>query len=235
MRGAYVLALLAAVSASGATAQRRSEMETGSIIPIPERARIPVDAKLTEDDRGRVAMEAFARCTVDRKAMQVGKIISLPANRISMDVWGRLADSECLAGGQLAFKPAVLRGALFTELYRRREQDVARGKAWTLPVVPFDDQAPIAADDPDPVNTALLSFAACVVAGDPDHAKVMVLMPNASAAQNAATSALRPSLGRCLTAGNTVKLSKTILEGALGEALYRGSSRPAPQASTELK
>lgn len=235
MKAVVIIALSFLVWTAGVSAQRRMEKNAGSYILIPERARIPDGAGLSKVDRGRVAMASFAGCTVDRKSYRLPKLLSLPANRMDSKVWAGLADDECLASGQMAFQPIILRGALFTELYRRRHKAVARGQTWTLPVVPFNDHLAIDADDPSPVTTAVLAFAACIVAKDPIHAKAIMLASTTSSAQDAAITALKPSLGPCLPEGQTITLSKSILEGAIGEIMYRGTAQPTSTASTETE
>lgn len=227
-----VFALTVLGMAQGAVAQRRVESDTGSHIPIPKRARIPEALDASKAESARVALAEFARCTVDRKAADVAKMLTIAANRLDDKVWTRLADDQCLDSGMMKFRSILLRGALFVELEHRRYDFKQRGKQWMLPVVPINDSLTIAPQDPDPTSTALLSFATCVVDHAPDKAEAVLRTPTASTAQNAAFTALNPELGTCLPQGATVKLSKSILEGALAEATYRGHipAQPATEA-----
>ncbi|MEP9401156.1 hypothetical protein [Sphingomonas sp. VNH70] len=222
--------------ASPALAQRQVEEDTGSRIAVPRRARIPDSPGLSEHARARVTLAQFARCTVDRKPSQVSAIVAQPAERLGDTLVAKAADDDCLSSGQMRMKPLLMRGALFTELYRRRNQAERRGAAWRMPAVAFDAHTPVAAADPEiAVQLALLSFAACVVQRDPETAKAVVLKPAASKEQDAAFAALAPLLGPCLPSGQEIKLGKTILEGALGEVLYRGTVPVARTVSQEAR
>ncbi|MCU6452539.1 hypothetical protein LPN01_00435 [Sphingomonas sp. A2-49] len=231
-----MVAMLGLSIGSPAVAQKQTEMDTGSNIPIPRRARIAEGAGLSDIDRGRIAMAEFARCTVDRQSARVTGIAARPADKIDGPSLARLADDECLSSGELRFKPLLLRGALFVELYRRRNDARARKVAWQMPAVPFD---PVVKTDPADatlsVQMALLAFAQCVVTRDPATASAVVMGPTASKTQNAAFAVLAPKLGSCLYDGQKITLSKLILEGALGEVLYRGTVPSVTTASQETR
>jgi hypothetical protein len=81
----------------------------------------------------------------------------------------------------------------------------------------------------------LLVLAQCVVEHDPVDAKAVVMARTASPAQNAAFAALAPNISQCLPSGQKLTLGKIILEGALGEVLYRGAVPPVRPASQESK
>lgn len=205
-----------------ALAQKRVETDTGTRIPVPLRARVPDVIGPATASQARVVMAEFSRCTVDRKIAVLSKLLSLPANRIESARWGPLAEDDCMADGTLRFKAMTMRGAVFGELYRRRQDALQHGKPWSLPVVPVVYTERIDPDDTNPVNTALVMFAACVIDRAPDKARAVLASPSASTAQDAAITALGPDLGPCLPQGRTITLNKSIIEGALGEALYRG-------------
>ncbi|MFD1036250.1 hypothetical protein ACFQ15_16565 [Sphingomonas hankookensis] len=236
MKLALIMAALVVPVASPALAQRQVEMDTGSSIAVPRRARISDAPGLSDQVRARKALADFARCTVDRKAQQMSGILAQPADKLSDTQFSKVADDECLMSGQMRMKPIMMRGAIFVELYRRRDQAERRGSAWSLPTVTFDVRAPV-----DPANTefalqaGLLSFASCVVGRDPSAAKAVVLGPTASKEQDAAFAALAPHLGKCLPSGQNIKLGKPILEGALGEVLYRGTVPVASPVSQETR
>lgn len=232
------LALLLGLSmlASPVAAQKQTEMETGSLIGIPRRARIADGSGISAVDRGRMAMAEFARCTVDRRSSGVAKMLTLPADAVASNTMAALADDECLASGQLKFKPILLRGALFVELYRRRIDGDRRNVVWRMPVVAFDPAKKVEdASGNAAVQVALLTLAQCVVERDAAGAKAVVLSPTSSKAQDAAFVALTPKIGSCLYAGQKLALSKMVLEGALGEVLYRGAVPTARPASQETK
>jgi hypothetical protein len=226
-----ILTLMGLVLVSPANAQRKTEADTGSSIPIPLRARLPDRPGLSAADRGRIAMAEFARCTVDRREAGVVRMLNLPAEKVLPGSFAGLADDECLASGQMKFRPMLLRGALFVELYRRRNAAMMRQVAWRMPVVRFDANAPVdPASETPAVEMGLLAFAECVAKRDPVNAKAIVVGPTVSKAQDAAFAAITPNLGPCLFADQKITLGKIYLEGALGEVLYRGSAASADTA-----
>lgn len=236
MRAAFAIGLLGFTIAASAEAQTKTEAETGSLIGVPRRARIADDPGISAADRGRLAMAEFARCTVDRRSVQVAKVATLSAQTLNGRSIAPLADDECLASGSMAFKPILLRGALFVELYGRRTDALARGQVWRLQSKPFDQAVEFDKSDGDlTVQMGLLTFSECVVGRDPAGAKAVVSAPTVSKAEDAGFGALRPSLGRCYPAGSSISLSKPILKGALAEILYRGTVKPVPSASQEAK
>ena len=235
MRSSLALAMVGLSIASGAIAQKQTEADTGTNIPIPRRARLPETPGLSAADRRRIAMAEFARCTVDRQSGRVARLLALPAEDVNTTALAAMADDECLASGMMRFKPMLLRGALFVEVYRRRSEAGMRKVAWQLPVVPFDPNTQTTTVDGDRnIQMGLLVLAQCVAEHDPVDAKAVVMARTASPAQNAAFAALAPNISQCLPSGQKLTLGKIILEGALGEVLYRGvvpSARPASQES----
>nr|WP_295667160.1 hypothetical protein [Sphingomonas sp.] len=236
MKAALLLTLLSMSITVDAVAQVNTELETGSIIPIPRRATIDDRPGLSEVDRFRLAMSEFARCTVDRKSVRIAQLLRLPADKINGASMVPLADDQCLSSGEMKFNALLLRGALFVELYRRRSAAEARGQAWRLPATPFDSKASVSpSSNTDATHLGLLAFADCVVTRDPVTTRGLVKAPTTSKAQDAAFAVLSPNLGPCLLQGQKIKLGKMILEGALGEILYRGTVQSMPQASKETK
>lgn len=236
MKGISALFLLCLASSEYAEAQPVIEQQTGSHIPIPRRARIEERPGLSKIDEGRLSMAQFARCTVDRRAADVQKMLKLPADQVTATTMASLADDECLESGQMSFSPVLLRGALFAELYRRRTAAEGRGLPWRMAVVPFDPRA-VAAEGSDAAKAqqGLLTFASCVVARDSAAAKSVVSALPTSKSQNDAFVGLTPNLGQCLFQDQKITLSKIVLEGALGEVLYRGVVTQTPEVSRETK
>ncbi|WP_294323048.1 hypothetical protein [uncultured Sphingomonas sp.] len=237
MKHPLITAILLASIATPALGQRQVEMETGSSIPVPRRARISNESGLTEQAQARRTLAEFARCTVDRRSAEVSVIAAQPAEKLSDSRFMKIADDECLSSGQMRMRPLLMRAALFVELYRRRDQAERRGAAWAVPAVAFDERAAVAgaATGGLALEVGLLSFASCVIRHDAEAAKAVVLKPTASKEQDAAFAALAPHLGQCLPSGQNVKLSKPILEGALGEVLYRGTVPPTSPVSQEAR
>lgn len=210
-----------------ATGQPQVERDTGSMIPVPARARIPETGDQAE--RNRIALSEFARCTVDRHGSELRKLVVLRADETDGYAWARLADNECLLSGQMRFKATLLRGAVFVELYRRRSVNrvtTGLGQAQAAPFVVMN--VPASAGEDRVLQAGLLNFADCVIDHDRNDASVMVVARTASLEQNAALQKLAPFLGVCLPQGQQIKLARPVLEGAVAEVLYRGSAQAAP-------
>lgn len=236
MRHALITAMLLAPVASPALGQRQVESDTGSAIPVPRRARISDASGLSDQARARKTLAEFARCTVDRKMKQVSAVAARPVDKLNDSHFVKIADDECMSSGEMRMKPMLMRGALFVELYRRRDQAKRRGGSWSLPAVAFDERAQVdTANGALALEVGLLSFASCVIRHEPETTKAVVLKPAASKEQDAAFAALAPHLGQCLPSGQNIKLSKPILEGALGEVLYRGTVPLASPVSQEVR
>ena len=227
-----LLLVAAGVLGAPAHAQRAYEKETGSNIPIPKRAQIP--EKGSDAEQGRVVMAEFARCTLDREPAKVAKLLGQPLGHAYVAAMQDLVSDECLAAGQITFQPILLRGALFTELWRRRVIAEAKGQTWE-PVLPvYDLSTPIT--DPDPAvqrQAGLLWLGDCIVKRDRAAANDVVVRPTASKAQSEAYSRLIPNLSPCLPQGQQVTFSKPILEGALAEALYRAPAAPKIESGAQ--
>ncbi len=223
----FGVALTLICAAASASAQRATEQETGSRIPIPQRARIPDAGTMPQVNRVRIVMAEFARCVVDRKYHQVEQALALPTGQAFNHAVAELATDECLASGEMRFKAVAIRGPLFTELYRRRVAAEKAGRTWGPAVAKVDLAAPaIALDQGEQQHLAMMAFGDCVVTRDAEAARRVVLAPTASDAQDRAIAAIAPSLGPCIVQGTTLHFGKQVLEGILAEVLYRGVNAP---------
>lgn len=210
--------------------QDSTELDTGSHIPVPRRARI-VSSNLSQADNNRVTMSDFAKCVVARNPVAVARGLPIMIKgEQRQNILSGLATPQCLEDGQMSVPPRLMRGALFVELYRLY---ALRKKVIFAP-------APLQLDEPllpenraDPVEAGLLAFGDCVVKRDEVTARHVVVSPTASAEQNAAFKVLIPNLGPCLIAGQKITFSKPIIEGVLAEVLYREALSPIVQAGTK--
>ena len=225
---AGTLAVLATVPLA---AQSRYEKDTGSLIAIPERAKSP-DRKLSEEELGREMMNRYARCIVDRTPTRVAEAIALkPGDDI--EAFNKAATDECLDSGRMQFSASVLRGAVYGELYRRQQKG-AKDVVRKFPVQPLDWSAapPPAASERARANYFLLWLSDCVHESSAEAMRSVVKNPVGSKIQQAAYSAVIPSLGPCIPEGQKLSFSRSMLEAAFGEYLYR-SQVPAIPAVKE--
>ncbi|WP_156460627.1 hypothetical protein [Sphingomonas sp. Leaf339] len=216
------------LSALGTSEAQQRETDTGSHVTVPYRARITDAANVTAADRGRMVMQMFASCVLDRSSRQVA--VALAESTESDQAAGliKLANSDCLDSGEIRFQQIFLRGAIFTELYRRREA----GRAGQPALVGYDLTQAAGATGKSQVYWWLMDLADCVVAKDRAAAKRFVVAPVVGAEESAALTNLTPSLGPCVTADQKIGLNRAVIKGALAEVLYRGAK---PSIAAERK
>jgi len=169
-------------------------------------------------------LSEFARCVADRSPARVTSALSLPISIAYSRAMKNMASDECLSSGMMHFNIQLFRGALFSELWRRRVAAERKGRPWGPVLPPFDVNSP----DEETYAEAqqqreLLSFGDCVVKRDRTDASDILTLPIASREQRDAYRRLIPHLDPCVSQGTQITFSKPILEGALAEALYRGS------------
>jgi len=100
----------------------------------------------TAQDKARETLDRFAECEMRLRQASIERAIQLPPwRKDESDALRSLADERCLAAGELAIPPALLRGAFFTALYRER---FSNGPP-SLPATPIDfsDGSPNASDN----------------------------------------------------------------------------------------
>jgi hypothetical protein len=208
------------VSAIPASAQSKYDTDTGSHIRIPKRAEA-YDRKLSDEELGRELMNQFARCIIDRRPTVVAQAIaSKPGEESSL--LNRAAVDDCLDSGSMRFPPEVLRGAIFGELYRRQQRGVKR-LAETFPIQPLDWSSAPAATDSERArsNYYLLWMTDCVHKTSGEAMRSIVMNSVGSVAQKSAYSSIIPALGPCVPQGQKLVLSRSMLEAAFGEYLWR--------------
>ena len=220
-----MLALVGMIAACpAAVAQRSMETDTGSMIAVPTRARIPEEGAMSEINRGREVMRQFAQCALSRNQAGAERALAMPIGGAYYQAINKLAVDECLSSGTIKFKAPAMRGALFAELYRRKYRAADPG----LVAEPVDFAANAGSDGV--VQAALDTFADCVVRRDPADARAIVLRPIASKEQDKAFAAVYPHLGPCLAQGQQITLNKPTLENAFAEVLYREAATPGAAA-----
>jgi hypothetical protein len=219
--------------AAPAVAQSAYDKDTGTLISHPRRAE-QADKKQSDDERGRDMMNQFARCIIDRSPEGVAAAIALAPGDDS-SAFNRVASDECLDQGRMSFSPALLRGALFGELYRRQTKGV-KNLSVKFPPQPLDWSAPPSPESNTRARTNyfMLWMSDCVEKTNGAEMRTIVGAPVGSSAQETAYAAVIPSLGPCVPAGQKLAISRAMLEAAFAEYLYR-SAVPAKPAAVEKK
>ena len=214
----WVFAAVAAITLAGAGPRTR-EAEIGSLITRPAAVEI-ADHGYTPEQRGRVAMAQYARCKFGRTPRRVSEYLQLPTAESLANVH-RLATEDCLVSGELKFQSSQMRGYLFGEMYRLHEGMPPQD--WKYPITPLDlVNSP--ADDAQRdlrVNFMLLTMTDCLHKADPALVRDVVLNAPASIKQKAAYRSLIPKLSACVPKGMNFELSRSVIESAFGEYLYR--------------
>ena len=225
---ALLATLLLCAAAPPCLAQKReTEAQSGSNILVPKPAYIPETG--SDIVRARVTIVEFARCVIDRNSRGVERALALPLGDASDVALSRLASDHCLESGTARIPSAVLRGAIFINLYRRFDKKKIATIA--LPALDFT-HLESAGSSLDMFELGVLAFGDCVVKRDPALARAVVLAPTASAGQDEAFKDLAPNLGSCLLKGQSLAFSKPVLEGVLAEVLYREAASPTPSSRT---
>ncbi|HEY6815143.1 MAG TPA: hypothetical protein VI168_06355 [Croceibacterium sp.] len=166
--------------------------------------------------QARDTMNRFAECIVTERTAAVRRALAEPTHGAVTIGLAKLASDDCIMGGELQMGTALFRGAIYRAMYMRD----------------FGADAPLppgelmvgASSDP------VLVFGDCVATLDPAETRAFVMARPATSVENEAVAKLSASFGRCLAPGNEARFSKTVLQGALAEALYRRSVASAARA-----
>lgn len=216
---ALILTLAAPVPSVPAI-QQRTEQELGSRIGVPRRVRVPESRTRSTVTESRLVMAAYGRCVVEREASKLGKALAAPDDGSFEEAARILVSDDCLFEGEIRFTCAVLRRAVYTELYRRRAGS-GEGRTWGPEVTKIDLSVP-AQNEGHRSYLALMAFADCVAQQDRNLARAIVVAPTSSERQNAAFQEIVPKFPACINDGVQLRLNKNVIEGALAEVLYRG-------------
>ncbi len=183
-----------------------------------EPAHAPSDTRMSDDDVARATTNAFAECLLKRNAGGVARAVALPPGAGSGEALAHLATDDCLNDGQLRIPRVLMRGAAYVAMYRR---DYGRQDA-ALRETPLD----YAADIPPYAvglrqQAALRNYTSCVMRRNFADSRQFVLGRVGTQGERQAIAGLGPSLSACLPEGSTLKFSKSVIQGALAETLYR--------------
>ena len=166
--------------------------------------------------QARDSMNRYAECIVKTHTTAVRRALSETAPAAVTIALANLADRDCLRDGELQMGTSLFRGALYRALYLR---DFGTDAA-----LPPSDLAL------EPSSNPLLEFGNCVAAFDPAQTQAFVVSKPATTAETEAITKLGASFGRCVAPGNQAQFSRTVLQGALAEALYKRSAAIAARA-----
>lgn len=209
-----------------------TETDIGSRIRHPKRAQIPSTGH-TKEEKGRIALHQFARCTFAKSPTKTLAALELLPGKDGRQL-AALASDDCLSDGSMKFSSNLFRGALYGELYRQHEAD--RSRRWSYPITPLDFSTrpgPGASSSVE-ANFVMLGITDCLYAADPESVREIVLNEPTSHQQDAAFAKLIPQLGSCIPAGVKLVLTRTFIESAFGEYLYRSLVPKIPVSAGKL-
>ena len=151
-------------------------------------------------------MNRYAECVVKKRTSAVRRALSNATYQEVNHELAKLANNDCILTGELRMDETLFRGAVYRALYKR---DFGADAA-----LPASSVTLTAASDP------VLVFGNCVATLDPVEARAFVLAQPATSVERDAVAKLGASFSQCLAPGNEGRFSKTVLQGALAEALY---------------
>lgn len=176
-------------------------------------------------------LNAYAACVVKTNRRGVERALSTASGAPGSDpAMLKLMTQDCLDSGELRFKPSLIRGAFFEQLYRT---DAVLLKIQDLKAAPSVDYrlgAPMPYSNGLTLHLGLMDFADCVVRAVPASAQSLVLSRVASSQETNAFADLSPRFRSCLTDGVELEFSRPVLRGVVAEALYRVSAANAGYA-----
>ena len=190
-------------------------------------ASIP-SAKMTEELRGRLTAHRFAECLLVRKPRSVERILASSGveRRATMQ---KIDLSDCLSEGSLRFQANLLTGALYGAKYR-----VLYGGSTAPELAADNDDATFFGPDviADSMYGRFLISTACAVRAKPALAREIILAAPATRESTEAFAAFVPALGACTPQATSFHVSKTVLEGAIAEVLFRRAVRANGRSET---
>ena len=214
-----VAGLLLLSSAGGIHAQASGSLETGTLIPVR-----PAGGYGTAPSDVRQVVRRFSACSVGRGRTSVEMFLAAPVSSSEyIRLRRRVLVDDCLGAGELTISDAIIRGALFEQLYIA---DFKSQSALDLSNAPrVDYRAPYSTIVTPQAGQAiaLAELGDCVARRAASKARALLLVEPGSSAESAAFAELSPELGPCVPKGQRVALSRSIVRGGLAEGLYRVS------------
>jgi hypothetical protein len=205
-------------------------------VAVPARAQDEGHKSSVKDSER--SMQDYAECVVARSKGNSGKANLDRYLRLTPSVPGyrklgeKLATDACVEAGMsevtMTFSPLLFRLSLYEARYRR---DFGKRAAPEMADAPPLD---LAAEFDAPVDELprevvfLRQLGNCVARLDAAHSHDLVLSRMHTPAEAALITSLQPSLGVCVPEGATFRFSRTMLRGALAEALYKFQPQPQP-------
>ncbi|MCX8475103.1 MAG: hypothetical protein MT490_04820 [Sphingomonas sp.] len=233
--------------AFAATAWMMTQVGSASAFAVAPVHAVPQDrkaaerGKLSEADGRRKIMRAYALCVADSEpkgaiAKAVRTVMeSGTASEKAKDAAYQLSKSWCpvtMVGHNekfswLAYPPEALRGQLYRARYLL---EVEADRPVRMPV---DEAEPAWRLPPDDPYRSAQLLGECIVRAAPGLSKAAVSAKLVRAPEEEeAYAALKPFISACVPAGETLRLTRGLLEAAMAEALYHFATVASPTATS---
>jgi len=197
--------------------------DTGSLIRKAP-AQIPHGGKLDQADRARLAMYRYAECVFGRGPKRVEAYLdTFPGSKEAHTAANRLSDDDCLSSGEMTFNEPLFRGSVYDVLYKSRFKKIGPLNFDNVAAIDYALSTVNDIGGPNAV-VALRKVADCTVRKAPAASRELVLSMVATKGETDAFGQLVPHMSSCVTKDATLKFSKSVFRGVVGEVLYRLSA-----------
>ena len=194
-----------------------------SVIPgerLFKRATPPLDANMSKADKLRATLPDYAGCLINLHSAAAKRMFDMvPGTEAYVSAAKKIIDKDCIAKGQISFRPSELHWAYFNHKYRDEfdnYQPNIRDSVFDYTSLTANETGEGAS-----IYLAIRNFGDCAVRKDPALARDYVLAPVASKKENELIQKVLPNLNACLLEGSSFEISKASLTGIFAEALYR--------------
>ncbi|CAN5307862.1 hypothetical protein BH09PSE3_BH09PSE3_09230 [soil metagenome] len=214
-----LLALICTVMASSIVVPSASAQETGTL--ITHRAT-------QMDGRGpnaaRLTMRGFAQCIASRNPGRLQSLLAMPvgspeATKLGDIIFTREGD-DCMSGGELHFTSTIIHGSYFEAMYLQRFGRTVIDDFSTVKSSGYRDRytQPYSAEATSAIG--LEEYGECIVRKNPPAARILIGSIPGSSLETATFTEFAPVFGPCLSKGEKIAFSKTVLRGVMAEGLY---------------
>jgi hypothetical protein len=174
-------------------------------------------------------MALFSRCIVDRRARrpQAERFVRMiPEGPAYVAAGVRLATNDCVPRDmrgrtQMRFPPDLFRASLYSAMYQREFGAPPPAGIAALPPLRLSDEFDGEAAAVPVAIAALRMLGDCAARADVADTHALLLTRIGTDEEHRALDRVMPALGNCLPAGRELRFSRSMLRGALAEALYK--------------
>jgi hypothetical protein len=175
---------------------------------------------------------AFSQCAISRAPEVADRYLrSTYGSTEWIKLGQRLASGACLRNMTLRVSPILLRGAIYSAVYRRDYSTVAPTAAQRSGVIDYDKDFEGTREFKE-LWLEQRTLAACVYKNDADQVRAYLLSEIGSSEEDTALASLAASVRTCNSGSEAMNLSKQSLRSLLAEVAVRLARLAAdPEAS----